>query len=115
MTAKKRIVSDTPVMKFVNDNHLIVAFCLVLPLLLFPPFFRGLFFDYEADFAHIYTALVLAAYVFIRKDHIRLSRNVMDYAWVGLTAAYVIANFLALNHRTALEGALRIFNFFVIY
>ncbi len=116
MTAKKRIVSDTPVKKkFVNDNHLIVAFCLVLPLLLFPPFFRGLFFDYEADFAHIYTALVLAAYVFIRKDHIRLSRNVMDYAWVGLTAAYVIANFFALNHRTALEGALRIFNFFVIY
>lgn len=106
MTAKKRIISN---------NNLFIVFCLILPLLLFPPFFRGLFFDYEADIAHIYTAVVLMAYVFIRKDHIRLSRNVMEYAWVGLTAAYVMANFFALNQRTALEGALRIFNFFVIY
>ena len=116
MTAKKRVITDMPIKKkYIDDNNLIVALCLVLPLLLFPPFFRGLFFDYNADFAHLYTALVLAAYAFIRKDYLRWSRNLMDYAWIGLVAAYIAANFVALNQRAAIEGALRIFNFFVIY
>jgi len=106
MSAKKRAAAD---------NNLKLVFYLVLPLLLFPPFFRGLFFDYEADIAHIYTALVLGVYVFLRRDRVRLSRNIMDYAWVGLIAAYIISNFVAFNQRAALEGALRIFNFFVIY
>ncbi len=111
MSAKKKPDKKRPV----DDNNLKIIFYLVLPLLFFPPFFRGLFFDYEAGIAHIYTALVLAAYILVRKDHLRLSRNIMDYAWVGLIAAYIISNFVAFNQRAALEGALRIFNFFVIY
>jgi tetratricopeptide (TPR) repeat protein len=101
--------------KYVSEDNLNIAFYLILPLLLLPPFFRGLFFDYEADIAHIYTAIVLAAYVFIRKDSLRLPKNVMDYAFIGLAAAYVISNFVAFNQRAAVEGALRVFNFYVIY
>ncbi|MHB9094427.1 MAG: O-antigen ligase family protein [Eubacteriales bacterium] len=101
--------------KLVNENNLIIVFYLALPLLLLPPFFRGLFFPLESDVAHIYAALVLGLYVFLRKDYIRLSRNIMDYAWIGLIIAYIISNFVAFNKREALESALGIFNFFTVY
>ena len=106
MTAKKKVY---------QDNYLNIVFYLTLPLLLLPPLYRGLFFDYEFSVARIYAALVLAAYAFIRGDRIRLSRNIMDYAWIGLIVAYIISNFVALNQRSALEGALRIFTFALIY
>lgn len=106
MAAKKTLAQ--------NDN-LKYIFCLVLPLLFFPVFFRGLFFAYEADFAHAYTAIVLGVYAYMRRDDFKLSRNIMDYAWLGLIAAYIISNFVAVNPRDALESALAIFNFFVIY
>lgn len=112
-TANTKTIS--PKKKIVFDSNLKTIFYLVLPLLLIPPFFRGLFFDFEADLAHIYTALVFAAYIFVRKDRIKVSRNLMDYAWIGLIAAYVISNFVAFNQRAAIEGVLRIFNFFIIY
>ncbi|MBU7008184.1 O-antigen ligase family protein [Phosphitispora fastidiosa] len=116
MAAKKKPVTDeNKKKKFVTDANLKIIFYLVLPLLLLPPFYRGLFFDYEADLAHMYTALVLGAYVFVRKDYIKLPRNLMDYAWIGLAAAYIISSYVAFNQRAAMEGALRVFNFFVIY
>lgn len=106
MAAKKKVY---------QDNYLNIVFYLTLPLLLLPPLYRGLFFDYEFSVARIYAALVLAAYAFIRGDRIRLSRNIMDYAWIGLIAAYIISNFVAFNQRSALEGALRVFSFALIY
>ncbi|PKM82468.1 MAG: hypothetical protein CVU89_05545 [Firmicutes bacterium HGW-Firmicutes-14] len=126
MTAKKKRVNSNN--NSTNNNsanniltnnllsdNLRIIFFLVLPLLLIPPFRRGLFFDFEADIAHIYTALVFGAYIFMRRDRIRLSRNIMDYAWIGLIIAYIISNFVAFNQRAALEQALRVFNFFVVY
>ncbi|WP_418791082.1 O-antigen ligase family protein [Phosphitispora sp. TUW77] len=113
MAAKKNSIPAKK--KPVIDEKLKIIFYLVLPLLLLPPFCRGLFFDFEADIAHIYTALILGAYVILRRDNIRLPRNLMDYAWIGLIAAYILSNFVAFNQRAALEGALRVFNFFVIY
>lgn len=107
MSAKKKYIVD--------DNYLSLIFYLTLPLLLLPPFFRGLFFDYEFSVGRIYAGLVLMAYVFMRRDRVRLSRNIMDYAWLGLLIAYITANFVALNQRAALEGVLRYFTFFVIY
>ena len=97
------------------DDNLKIVFYLLLPLLLLPPFFRGLFFPLEADVAHIYTAIVLGVYVILRKDYITMSRNVMDYAWLGLVLAYGIASFGALNPRDSLESTLAVFNFLVIY
>ncbi len=115
MAAKKKPVADEKKKRLVTDENLKIIFYLVLPLLLLPPFFRGLFFDYEADLAHIYTALVLGVYIILRRDYIRLPKNLMDYAFIGLVAAYIISNFVAFNQRAALEGALRVFNFLVIY
>jgi len=115
MAAKKKLITANNNRQFVTDDNLKIIFYLVLPLLLLPPRFRGLFFDYEADIAHIYAALILGAYVIVRRDYIRLPRNLMDYAWIGLVAAYIISNFVAFNQRAALESALRVFNFFVIY
>ena len=105
--AKKRALAQ--------DDNLKYIFYLTLPLLFLPVFFRGLFFSYEADFAHAYTAIVLGIYAYIRKDDLRLSRNIMDYAWLGLIAAYILSYFVAVNPRVALESALAIFNFFIIY
>lgn len=98
-----------------TSSNLALFFYLTLPLLLLPAFFRGLFFSIEADFAHIYTALVLGAYCLTRREYLRPSRNIMDYAWAGLIIAYIISNFVAFNQRDAVEGALAIFNFFAVY
>ena len=110
MAAKKQ-VSKTHILK----DKLNIVFYLILPLLLLPPFFKGLFFNQEANFAQAYIAVVLAVYAFVRKDKIRISRNLMDYAFIGLVIAYIISNFVALSQRAAIEATLRIFSFFVIY
>lgn len=106
MAAKKALIQ--------SDNLKYILY-LLLPVLLLPAFFRGLFFAYEADFVHAYTAVVLCLYAYWRKDDLKLSRNIMDYAWLGLIAAYIISNFVAVNPREALESALAVFNFFIIY
>lgn len=106
MAAKKALL---------QDDNLKYIFYLVLPLLLLPVFFRGLFFAYEADFAHAYTAVVLGVFAFLRKDELKFPRNIMDFAGLGLISAYIISNFVAVNPRDALESALAITNFFLIY
>lgn len=98
-----------------SNEKLALIFILIFPLILIPPFNRGLFFDDELLIAHIYTAVVAGLYFYLRRDRITLSRNLMDYAGIGLILAYFISGFVAFNIRDAVGEILKITNYFLLY
>ena len=98
-----------------QDGGMQIIFWLLFPLILIPPFNRGLFFDEELLIAHMYTAVVAGLYFFLRKDRLTLSRNIMDYAGPGLILAYFISTFVALNLRDAVGEVLKLTNYVLLY
>lgn len=90
-------------------------FFLIFPLILIPPFNRGLFFDEELVIAHMYTAVIAGIYFYLRKDRLALSRNMMDYAGPGLILAYFISTFVAFNLRDAVGEILKVTNYVLLY
>lgn len=98
-----------------QDGGMQIIFWLLFPLILIPPFNRGLFFDEELLIAHMYTAVVAGLYFFLRKDRLTLSRSIMDYAGPGLILAYFISAFVALNLRDAVGEILKVTNYVLLY
>jgi tetratricopeptide (TPR) repeat protein len=98
-----------------QDGGMQIIFWLLFPLILIPPFNRGLFFDEELLIAHMYTAVVAGLYFFLRKDRLTLSRSIMDYAGPGLILAYFISTFVALSLRDAVGEVLKVTNYVLLY
>lgn len=98
-----------------QDGGMLFIFFLIFPLILIPPFNRGLFFDEELLIAHMYTAVVAGLYFYLRKDRLTLSRNIMDYAGPGLILAYFISSFVAFNLRDAVGEILKVTNYVLLY
>ncbi len=90
-------------------------FITILPLLLLPPFFRGMFFDTESLVAFMYAACILAVYVLRKKEYLKLNLNYTALGFWGLTISYIIAMFVAYNLREAIGDAFRYINYLIIF
>jgi len=87
-------------------------------LLLYPPYFRGMFFDKEFLPTHIFSGILFLLYI-IYKTKVLKEYNVftspMDYAAIALVAAYFISIFVAANVRSAIGEFLKYVNYFIAF
>jgi tetratricopeptide (TPR) repeat protein len=87
-------------------------------LLLYPPYFRGMFFDREFLPTHIYTGVLFLSWIlyksFILKEN-KLFRSPIDYAALALAGAYFISIFAAVNIRFAVGELLKYINYFMAF
>lgn len=95
----------------------IIFFIVMAILLFYPPFVRGLFFDTEFMYFHMFSAAAALFYFLaLRKDRVtQINRNIMDWAGIGLIVAYFISCFVAYNDREAVAELFRVINLFLIY
>jgi tetratricopeptide (TPR) repeat protein len=87
-------------------------------LLLYPPYFRGMFFDKEFLPTHMYTGILFLAWViykgFILKEQ-GFFNSPMDYAALALVGAYFLSLFVAVNIRSAVGELLKYINYFMAF
>ncbi|MGB4168223.1 MAG: O-antigen ligase family protein, partial [Tepidanaerobacteraceae bacterium] len=90
----------------------------LIALLLYPPYFRGMFFDKEFLPTHIFSGILFLLYI-IYKTKVLKEYNVftspMDYAAIALVAAYFISIFVATNVRSAIGEFLKYINYFIAF
>ena len=87
-------------------------------LLLYPPYFRGMFFDREFLPTHIFSGILFLLYI-IYKTRVLKEYNVftspMDYAAIALVGAYFLSIFVAANIRSAIGEFLKYINYFIAF
>lgn len=87
-------------------------------LLLYPPYFRGMFFDKEFLPTHIYSGILFLLYIIYKikvlKEY-RVFSSPMDYAAVALVVAYFLSIFVAVNIRSAIGELLKYINYFIAF
>lgn len=87
-------------------------------LLLYPPYFRGMFFDKEFLPTHMYSGILFLLYIIYKakvlKEH-RFFTSPMDYAAIALVGAYFLSLFVAVNIRLAVGELLKYINYFMVY
>ena len=88
---------------------------LIFPVILLAPFFRGLFFDDELLVAHIFSAAVFGAFLYVNRDRLKVPDHIMDYAGLGLIAAYMISFFAAYNPRDAVGEIFKLTNYVIVF
>jgi tetratricopeptide (TPR) repeat protein len=87
-------------------------------LLLYPPYFRGMFFDKEFLPTHMYTGFLFLAWVIYKGFVLREQQFIkapMDYAALALVGAYFISLFVAVNIRSAVGELLKYINYFMAF
>ena len=90
-------------------------FYMLLILLWYPPFFRGLFFQKELVPTHIITAIVFFIYYIIN----RKEDNLKKFSWteVGLfflVLVYAISTSMAVSKNLSIQETLKYVNYFLI-
>ncbi|HEX3031538.1 MAG TPA: O-antigen ligase family protein [Bacillota bacterium] len=101
-----------------SHNNVKQYFFLFLLFLLvwYPPYFRGMFFDYETMYFHMASAIAFIVFLFTRpKSVLKRPTAIMDYAGFGLVLAYALSTIVAVNTRTAVGEALKVLNYFMVY
>lgn len=101
--------------KKIKYQHKDYILYMLLALVFLAPFFRGLFFDKELAIAHMYTAVVAAIYFWSNRNQVLFSKNITDYAGIGLILAYAISFFVAWNARDAIGEVLKVLNYFIVF
>ncbi len=90
----------------------------LLILLLYPPYFRGMFFDREFLPTHIFSGILFFLYIIYKsktlKEH-KFFYTHMDYAFIALVVAYFLSIFVAVNTRTAVGEFLKYINYFIAF
>ena len=87
-------------------------------LMLYPPFFRGLFFSREFLPTHAFSALLFGLWWIYKlsvKNDTSFLTCPLDYAVLGLVAAYAISLVPAVNTRSALGELLKNINYFIAF
>jgi tetratricopeptide (TPR) repeat protein len=91
--------------------------CLVLFVLFYTPYLRGLFFEHEQFPAQILvfiTFLGFMAYKLLKRDK-RFLETPLDYAAIGFVVVYGISVFMAVSSRTAISEWLKYCMYFAVY
>lgn len=90
-------------------------FYMVLALVLVAPLFRGLFFGVEFSVVHLYTAVLAGLYFLFNREQVRFSKNITDYAGLGLILAYAASFFVAWNTRDGIGELFKVINYFLVF
>ena len=94
------------------------AFIGLCILMIYPPFFRGLFFSKEFLPTHAFSALLFSLWwihkLSVKKDKAFLIHP-LDYAVLGLVTAYAVSLIPAVNTRAALGELLKNINYFMAF
>lgn len=87
-------------------------------LLLYPPYFRGMFFDKEFLPTHIYSGILFLLYIIYKVKVLKeyqIFNSPMDYAAIALVGAYFLSIFVAVNIRSAIGEFLKYVNYFIAF
>ncbi|MGI6423704.1 MAG: hypothetical protein ACOX2A_00280 [Tepidanaerobacteraceae bacterium] len=90
----------------------------LIALLLFPPYFRGMFFDKEFLPTHIFSGVLFLLYIIYKGKVLKEEQffsSPMDYAALALVGAYFISIFVAVNIRSAIGEFLKYINYFIAF
>lgn len=93
-----------------------VFYILLLILVFYPPFFRGMYFEKEMFPTIALTSAVFIIWVIfkiVKKEPI--VSTTLDYAALSLVGAYIISTFFAVNIRASIGEVLRYFDYLFIY
>ncbi|MDN5301112.1 MAG: hypothetical protein PWQ60_626 [Thermoanaerobacteraceae bacterium] len=94
-----------------------LIFALLAVFIMYPPFFRGLFFDRELLPTEVGIFVLFVAYLMLKsqtKTHILL-QNPLEFSLAAFVLVYVISVFAAVNLRLAIGEAIKYFMYFAIF
>ncbi|NLM44840.1 MAG: O-antigen polymerase [Clostridiales bacterium] len=128
MGKKQNVMQEQKVEKSKNISRAIrekdkgflyyIVYIGLIILLLYPPYFRGMFFDKEFLPTHIYSGILFLLYLIYKikvlKEY-RVFNSPMDYAAIALVGAYFLSIFVAVNIRSAIGEFLKYINYFIAY
>lgn len=94
-----------------------LLFAIVALMVIYPPYFRGLFFHRAMFVTHILTALVFLGFWAIkwRNHDWKLIRTPLDGAVLAFALAYALSLITAVHFGEALYGFLKALNYFMLY
>ena len=87
-------------------------------LLLYPSYFRGMFFDKEFLPTHMYSGALFLLYIIYKTKVLKeqqFFKSPMDYAAIALVGAYFLSIFVAVNIRSAVGEFLKYINYFIAF
>lgn len=86
-------------------------------MLLYPPFFRGLFFESELLPTHMLTAAVFALFAFYKltRGELAFFEHPLDYTVFVLLGLYITSSIDAWSIRDAISGMLKMANYAAMY
>ncbi|AIS51839.1 tetratricopeptide repeat/O-antigen ligase [Thermoanaerobacter kivui] len=93
-----------------------IFYILLLVLVFYPPFFRGMYFEKEMFPTIALTSAVFiiwAIFKIVQKEPI--ISTTLDYAALSLVVAYIISSFFAVNIRASIGEVLRYFDYLFMY
>lgn len=102
---------------FSNELIYRIAFCGLVVLLFFPPYFRGLFFAADQEKALLFAALVFWV-VFIWRwlqGNCKFLATPLDYFALALPVVYVFSSFVAVNKGLAVEEVVKNIFYFLTF
>lgn len=116
VTKKSKTKSKTGQTLKITAKFDIVFYIILLILVFYPPFFRGMFFEKE-----MFPTIAVTSVVFILWAVYKITVNepiiatTLDYAALSLVGAYLISTFFAVNVRASIGEVLRYFDYLFIY
>ncbi len=87
-------------------------------LLLYPPYFRGMFFDKEFLLTHMYSGTLFLLYIIYKTRVLKeqqFFKTPIDYTAIALVGAYFLSVFVAVNIRSAVGEFLKYVNYFIAF
>ncbi|MDD4169502.1 MAG: O-antigen ligase family protein [Desulfotomaculaceae bacterium] len=94
-----------------------VAFWGLAILLFLPPYFRGLFFQPEQEWALIFAAIIFwfaCLWKWSKQDNKFLTQS-LDYLVLALPVVYIISAFQAVNYGLAVDEVVKVTLYFMVY
>jgi O-antigen ligase len=94
-----------------------ILFAIVALMVIYPPYFRGLFFHRAMFVTHILTALVFLGIIAAkcRNHDWKFIRTPLDGAVLAFALAYALSLITAVHFGDALYGFLKALNYFMLY
>lgn len=115
--AKKKKINKVVQKKESNTSiSNIIFYIILLALVAYPPYFRGMYFDNEflPTIAATSIVVIIWSLVKIFKNEPIITEN-LDYAALSLVGAYLISTLFAVNIRTAIGETLKYIDYVFIY
>ncbi|NLX88315.1 MAG: O-antigen ligase family protein [Syntrophomonadaceae bacterium] len=100
-----------------NQRQDWVLFSIAALLVVYPLFFRGLYFPREMFVTHIISSAVFVGFWIIKwkRRDLRFIRTPLDWAVLAFAAAYALSLITAVLFGEALYGCIKAFNYFMLY